>query len=484
MAAIRHIHVFGGLRGIGRWFVEHVFQGRDLSVSVYDIDIPSSPQLAPGVAVRHIHYRNGTLEGVPAFGPTDAIVLAVPVGALRQTCAALFPRLPDGCLVFDMSSIKREPHAIMEQHSAGRLTLLGTHPLFGPQLASPVGQTVVLTGFDANNERHAWLYHLLRSRGFIIQQTTPEQHDEYMLYIQVLTHFVLLTFARVLVDRQRSMSELLNFKTPPFAFLTAFAGRLLGGNALTYASIQRLEGAEELRAAIVQAAQELAADFAPGSDTTAAAAAIRALVEPFRGSEISECFAISGRAIDSVQQNEQRLFELAESGRLCGLQRGGSERVYIGVIQDVGADRILFEERARRIKSMGGKYAVFTGEHVRESYQAIGIAFGSFRRFELLKRHIRVLPDSELHAWLEQHMLTLTRDVNVRARLPLAREFYETLLPRLVPDLVAAQFVEYYRESEYSSKITLSITHRPDSTTPDMMRRIEDVLAQVAGPPA
>jgi prephenate dehydrogenase len=408
----------------------------------------------------------------------------VPVGALQQTCAALFPRLPDNFLVFDMSSIKQEPHAIMEQHSAGRLTLLGTHPLFGPQLASPVGQTVVLTGFRADNEQHIWLYNLLRSRGFIIQQTTPEQHDEHMLYIQVLTHFVLLTFARVLVDRQRSMSELLNFKTPPFAFLTAFAGRLLGGNALTYASIQHLEGAEELRAAIIQAAQELAAEFSSGSDTRSAAAAISALVEPFRGSEISECFAISGRAIDSVQQTEQRLFELAESGRLCGLQRSGSERIYIGVIQDVGADRILFEERARRIKSMGNRYAVFTGEHVRESYQSIGVTFGSFRRFELLKRHIRVLPDSELHAWLEQHLLTLTRDINIRARLPLARDFYETLLPRLVPDLVAAQFVESYPESEHSSKITLTITHRPDSPTADIIRRIEGVLTQVAGPPA
>jgi prephenate dehydrogenase/ferredoxin-fold anticodon binding domain-containing protein len=472
---IQHIHIIGGARGIGRWFVEHVFASSGLPVTVYDIDLPSDLPSSPTVTIRRIRYHSGMVEGIPTFTSTDMFVLAVPVSALRETCAALFPAIPAGCLVVDMASVKVETHAIMAEYAAGRLSLLGIHSLFGPLVASPVGQIVALTGYDAQDERQCWFHQLLKERGFLVQTVSPEAHDEYMLYVQVLTHFMLLTFARVLVRSGVAMSDLLDLRTPPFTFLSAFAGRLLGGNALTYANIQRLAGAAQVRAAVQQAVEELDAHLS-SSSLDEAVRAIGDLSGPFSGTEISECFSLSNRAIDSVQQVEQRLFVLAASSTLCGLQRTGASKVYVGVVVEVSDDRILFEERARHIKQAGDRYAVCANEQARTNYASDGINFGTFRRFELLKRNIRILTDDEFQAWLDTHALPIQRDITISAPACLAPAFYEQYLPQLVPALLSASFAARYQKHAHEQRVTLAVAHRADIATEALMQEVDIII--------
>lgn len=470
------IHVFGGARGIGRWFVEQVFRPTGLPVTVYDIDLPADPPAAPNVTTRQIRYREGRITGVPTFAPNAAIILAVPISALRSTCAALFPLLPDGCLVADMSSVKVEPHAIMAEYAGGRLAILGMHPLFGPLVASPIGQIVVLTGFAPEDARHAWMADTLKECGCLVQHLPPELHDEYMLYVQVLTHFLLLTFARVLVQNRHSIAALLSVRTPPFMFLSAFAGRLLGSNALTYANIQRLRGAEQLRVAVLHAAQDLHQRLGPERDLATAVGAIQELGEPFSGTEIAECFAISSKAIGSVQQIEQRLFDLAATGQVCGLQRADTSRVYIGVVRAVTADRVLFEERTRQMPD--GRYALYSNAQTQQNYARMGIAFGRLKQFELLKRNLRILPEEELQAWITANVLLVQRDINVAAAGLLAPAFYERYLPKLISDVVNIRFVEFYQPDVGAGRVTLTVTHRPEVATDEIIARVTDLVRE------
>lgn len=472
---INHIHVFGGGRGIGRWFVEHVFRHTGLPVTIYDIDLPADLPTAPHVTAQQICYEAGQLVGVPPFAPHAAVILAIPISVLRSTCAALFPLLPDGCLVVDMSSVKVEPHAIMAEYAGERLALLGMHPLFGPLVAAPVGQIVVLTGLDPQNMQQQWLAFTLRNCGFIVQQLTPELHDEYMLYVQVLTHFLLLTFAQVLVQNRHSIAALLAVRTPPFMFLSAFAGRLLGGNALTYANIQRLHGADTLRATVLRAAQDLHTRLGSDSPLETAVATIRELGSPFSGTDISECVAISSKAIESVQQVEHRLFTLVATGQLCGLRREDTGRVYIGVIREVGTDRIRFEERTRRRED--GRYVLDMNEQTRANYASMGIRFGTPRQFDLLKRNISLLTEEEVQAWIAEHVLLIERDINVRAAAVLSPTFYERYLPQLVPALIQVTFIEFYQPVGEAGRVTLTVTHRPEVATAAVIAEVEQVCA-------
>jgi prephenate dehydrogenase len=246
--AIRRIHIFGGARGIGRWFVEKVFLGEGLEIFVYDINFPTNPPFDSSINICQIDYANKELSGIPELMSHDAFVIAIPINEFEKLIACLFPKIPDGCLVFDMSSIKSLPYEVMKKYdSCGRLSIMSIHPLFAPLVASPVGQLVILSGLDITDEKHLWLRDVLQSRGFILKEASPELHDKSMLYVQVLTHFAYLVFSKVLANSGESLSSLLEFRTPPFTFLTAFAGRLLGGNANTYANIQRQKGASKIR---------------------------------------------------------------------------------------------------------------------------------------------------------------------------------------------------------------------------------------------
>lgn len=350
---ITHIHVLGGARGIGRWFVDYVFSRGELDVTIYDIDIPSNPPLNPRVKAVNISYTDEGVVGVPDFGQSDAVVIAVPMEVLDNTCHHLFPHVSDDGLVVDMSSIKVPSHRIIRKNSGNRFSVLGAHPLFGPLVSSPVGQTVVLTDFDTNNPKHSWFEKLLKANGFLVPNTTPELHDDYMLFVQVLTHFVLLIFGKVLADSQNVLSHLLKFKTPPFSFLSAFTGRLLGGNAQTYANIQTLEDAEHIRHAAIEAAKELNRIFDSKEDLKNAVKTIQTIARPFTSAEIAECRALSAVATDSIQELEKRLFDLCQRRAMCGLQRIDIDKVHVGIVLEIRSDRILFQDRTKRITLNG-----------------------------------------------------------------------------------------------------------------------------------
>jgi prephenate dehydrogenase/ferredoxin-fold anticodon binding domain-containing protein len=482
---LSHIHIFGGARGIGRWFVERVFTdiSPEVQVTIYDIDPPEDSTKLSSVAVQRIRYSDGYIEGIPAFSQTDVIVLAIPINALPETCAALFPSLPDGCLVLDMSSVQTDPRAVLESYATGRLSLLGMHPLFGPQVTTPVGQIVVLTGFQEADERHKWFQQMLAASGLFVQRMRPEEHDEAMLFIQVLPHFLLLTFAHVLVSQGYSFAHLLAVRTPPFTFFSAFTGRLLSGNALTYANIQQSAGATQVHTAIKAAVNELADQLGPEHPVEQGAQAIQSLGRPFSGTEISECITLSNSAITCAQQREQRLFILADTGTLCGLQRVDLQKTHIGIVREVQADRIIFEERSMPTPQSDRRYAVCMNEVARKQYVSRGIAFGKFRRYALLKRNIDILTDAELHRWLDKHLLMIRREITIPAPRTLTAAFYEHYLPQLCTAVVEVSFVERYQRESEKETVTLSITHRPDVATEEVMKQITFITVQIAEDP-
>jgi prephenate dehydrogenase len=138
-------------------------------------------------------------------------VIAVPINEFERLAARLFPKIPDGCLVFDMSSVKKYPYEIMKHYSSnGRLSILSIHPLFAPLVSSPVGQLVILSGFKTDDERHVWLKKLLKNKGLILKEAAPELHNKNMLYVQVLCRFTYLVFSKVLTNSAESLSNLLS----------------------------------------------------------------------------------------------------------------------------------------------------------------------------------------------------------------------------------------------------------------------------------
>ncbi|WP_407523011.1 prephenate dehydrogenase/arogenate dehydrogenase family protein [Methylobacterium oryzisoli] len=124
------------------------------------------------------------------------VILAVPVGRLRETVEAVAPHLRPGALVLDVGSVKMEPARIMAEGLPPCVDVVATHPLFGPHSARNgiAGLKIAVCPLRGRSSRRAAAF-LRRALGLDVILTTPEAHDREAALAQGLTHLI----ARVLV---------------------------------------------------------------------------------------------------------------------------------------------------------------------------------------------------------------------------------------------------------------------------------------------
>lgn len=486
MKITQNVHIFGGARGIGRWFAEKVFLNQCKRVFIYDIDIPKKPPLSPDFQIIEATYQEGKLKEISFFEENDLIFLAVPVHALTTVCSALFPALPQGCLVVDMASVRVEPLSILKQHSMGAsISILGAHPLFGPLVPSPVGQTVVLTEFDATIESHQATENFFSQRGFIIKKASSAEHDEAMKYVQALTHFSYLVFSGVISEHGKKLKDLLDYRTPPFTTLMAFSGRILGSPHSTYVNIQKtLKGASDIRKSFIKVAQALSTELAEEKSLEDGLNMLKAIVDTFDGAEIDECKEISGKSIKSLQLFEQQLFTNKSQSLLCGLVRIDTKEptVHIGIVKSIFPDHIIFEVRSKvaKMPSNGEKrFAVCVDDNMRKAFRRFGVHFGVFEEIILMKRHFRIMADAELRVWMEENSFICVDNINATAPISLPEQFYEKWLPRLIPEIVKVEFLSAYKGKNQESKVMLKVTYKYIISIHDLKSRIQEFIAEL-----
>lgn len=131
--------------------------------------------------------RAGSLEAVAG---QPVVVVAVPVGAMRQVFIDIAPHLQPGALVIDVGSVKMLPAQWMQELLPAHVDLVATHPLFGPQSARQglEGQPMIIV--PVRGERHHGIVALARDLGLNPSLTTAEEHDREMAYVQALTHLI------------------------------------------------------------------------------------------------------------------------------------------------------------------------------------------------------------------------------------------------------------------------------------------------------
>lgn len=120
----------------------------------------------------------------------DIVVLAVPVSELEPLCMQIAPLLRPGALVMDVGSVKVEPARIMAALLPRHVSLIATHPLFGPQsIKGAAGLKLVMCPIRGTDERRIAAF-LRKAMGLRIIRATPEEHDREAAYTQGLTHLI------------------------------------------------------------------------------------------------------------------------------------------------------------------------------------------------------------------------------------------------------------------------------------------------------
>jgi prephenate dehydrogenase len=160
-----------GLVGFGRFgSLAAKFIAKEAKVLIYD----KRKKIGP-VSRRRIRW--GPLSEVAA---QEVVILAVPVSALRDTLRSISPFLRRNSLVLDVCAVKTKPAQWMRAILPAHVTLLGTHPLFGPSSVkrSVRGQRIVLCPIRISDRLLRSVTQVFTSRGLEVIRMAPKAHDK------------------------------------------------------------------------------------------------------------------------------------------------------------------------------------------------------------------------------------------------------------------------------------------------------------------
>ena len=120
------------------------------------------------------------------------LILAVPISAMQSTLTRIAPKLSPGSLVVDVCSVKEYPVRLMQELLPKEVSILATHPMFGPDSAadSLEGRKIVVCNERIDADDYQKIVSYLKSKGLVVIETSPETHDRQIAISLALTHFI------------------------------------------------------------------------------------------------------------------------------------------------------------------------------------------------------------------------------------------------------------------------------------------------------
>jgi prephenate dehydrogenase len=122
----------------------------------------------------------------------ETVILCMPISAMRDTLKKASPLLREDALVVDVCSVKVYPVQWMRELLPETVSILPTHPMFGPDSAarSLKGCKIVLCPERIDSERYRKIKDWLDAQGLAVIEATAQEHDEKIAVSLSLTHFI------------------------------------------------------------------------------------------------------------------------------------------------------------------------------------------------------------------------------------------------------------------------------------------------------
>jgi prephenate dehydrogenase len=172
-----------GILGFGRF---GGLMGRYLS---QDFDVRVSSRSCPVDAIASIGAK---LVDLPVACGCDVVIPSVPISVMEGMLKKISPLLKKDALVMDVCSVKEYPVQWMRKHLPESVSILGTHPMFGPDSAAESLQDrkIVLCKERIVDSLFEQVKSYLTGKGLVVIETSPEAHDRQIAVSLALTHFI------------------------------------------------------------------------------------------------------------------------------------------------------------------------------------------------------------------------------------------------------------------------------------------------------
>lgn len=171
-----------GFGSFGEFMVSHLCEYFS-EINIYDIKTNNSAILPAKTSFTSLE---NTLQA-------DIIILAIPVQFLEKFLASNSKFFNPKALVIDVCSVKTIPTELMLKYLPDSIQILASHPLFGKYSGKNGIKGLKIMLFPVRLD----MGYYQKIKNFIsdkleleIIETTPEQHDKQMAYVQALTFFI------------------------------------------------------------------------------------------------------------------------------------------------------------------------------------------------------------------------------------------------------------------------------------------------------
>jgi prephenate dehydrogenase len=120
------------------------------------------------------------------------VIPCMPISSFKEVLAAAAPLMRPDALVADVCSVKEKPVRWMKAALPETVSILGTHPMFGPDSASAglEGMKIALCRVRIADTLYGKVVAFLRRSRLTVIETTPEEHDRQIAVSLALTHFI------------------------------------------------------------------------------------------------------------------------------------------------------------------------------------------------------------------------------------------------------------------------------------------------------
>ena len=122
----------------------------------------------------------------------DYIALPVPISCFRDLLKKIAPLIKKNAVVIDVCSVKEYPIQWMRELLPDHVSILATHPMFGPDSAAGTlaGCKIVLCRERLQAKRYEKIKSYLSSKKLVVIESTPQEHDRQIAVSLALTHFI------------------------------------------------------------------------------------------------------------------------------------------------------------------------------------------------------------------------------------------------------------------------------------------------------
>jgi len=122
----------------------------------------------------------------------DIVIPCVPISVFKNFLNDIAPLIKPDALVIDVCSVKEYPVRCMKEILPDTVSILATHPMFGPDSASNslVGRKICLCKVKIEEKKYRKIRKYLFSKSLVVIEATASEHDQQIATSLALTHLI------------------------------------------------------------------------------------------------------------------------------------------------------------------------------------------------------------------------------------------------------------------------------------------------------